>query len=150
MFNFQRYNIIFSRILVLSSVYTKTFHNGDYIEKTKMLAWYSNLKNIEWIRLEVIDSVVDKLNYYVHYDHFGRMGLFGTLTNFKGMTFYFITEDNSQDFAYFVKIKNQTLQFVPLETKLPLYCESITGPINGTCIKRYFNRQLINFAIYEL
>ena len=145
MFNFQRYNIIFSRILVLSSVYTKTFHNGDYIEKTKMLAWYSNLKNIKWIRLEVIDSVVDKLSYY---SNSGRMGLFGTLTNFKGMTFYFITEYNSQDFAYFVKIKNQTLQFVPLETKLPLYCESITGPINGTCIKRYFNRQLINFAIH--
>lgn len=149
MFNFQRYDIIFSRILVLSSVYTKTFHNGDYIEKTKMLAWYSNLKNIKWIRLEVIDSVVDKLNYYVHYDHFGRMGLFGTLTNFKGMTFYFITEDISKEFVYFVKIKNQTLQFVLLETRLPLYCESIAGPNNnGTCIKRYFNRQLINFAIH--
>ena len=68
------------------------------------------------------------------------------LTNFKGMTFYFITSIMSKDFGYYVQINNDTLQFVPLEMKLPFqYCESIPVPINETCFEHFPYRQVTSF-----
>ena len=70
------------------------------------------------------------------------------LTNLKGMIFYFITATITKDFGYYVQIKNETLQFVPLETKLPFqYCELISSPTNETCLEYFPNRQVTSFLM---
>ena len=70
------------------------------------------------------------------------------LTNFKGMTFYFISEKMTKDFGYLIQIENETLQFVPLETKLPFqYCELISSPTNETCLEYFPNRQVTSFLM---
>ena len=71
------------------------------------------------------------------------------LTNFKGMTFYFISEKMTKDFGYLIQVENETLQFVPLETKLPFqYCELIAEPSNETCLEHFPNRQVTSFEMF--
>ena len=71
------------------------------------------------------------------------------LTNFKGMIFYFITATFSNDFGYFIQIKNETLQFVPLETKVPFqYCEFIVEASNETCLEHFPDRQVTSFEMF--
>ena len=55
----------------------------------------------------------------------------------------------TKDFGYLIQIENETLQFVPLETKLPFqYCELIAEPNNETCLEHFPNRQVTSFEMF--
>ena len=75
----------------------------------------------------------------------------GVLTVFKGLVYFFLPELYVKNIGYHVKITNTTLEFVPLEAKLPFkYCPSVfTKPSDKPCIEDiYHDRQMISFTKY--
>ena len=74
----------------------------------------------------------------------------GVLSVFKGFVLFFLPELYVKNIGYHVKIENATLEFVPLEAKLPFkYCPSIfVKPSDKPCLEDNYDRQLISFTKY--
>ena len=78
----------------------------------------------------------------------------GVMTNFKGLLYFFQPDKSFERIGYNIQIKNETLEFVPLNTKLPFkYCSLLNVKTTENQCWEYdeelFNkRQLYSFKSY--
>ena len=116
---------------------------------TKYLAWFSNINEIKWHPLEVVNSIPGERGkkFLTFFSNIWLIDIFfvGVLTSFKGHLFYFQLDVSVERIGYSVKIQNEKLEFVPLETKLPFgYCPSISEK----CLEINKKNQLYCFTTY--
>ena len=147
---------IIVRILVVSTVLWIN-HNGDQING--MLAWFSKIEHIKWFSLEVKNFIFpgsagsililfmsSHLNWYFS----------GVMVNFKGFVYFFSSSlEYEGAIGHLVVATDNTLEFIPLPTKLPLKncqrtingkCEHVST--NETCRCIFDKHQVLSFPIY--